>query len=244
MINRIIAPMLIKDGVLVQSKKYQWHLPIGHIEQSAIQLQYFKIDEFMLISLDGMANSCIDIDSLERLRKVSSSPISYAGGVCSLEQLRIAFDVGADRVVINRMLNHRISKVEAFVDLVGRQGGVGSFDITVNEIGECFVRTIDHVMSLDVDHIIQISSIVGEINLGLIDFEGVNKPMAYKNILCILSKLIQKINCPITIYGGSSWLDYHNLIIDTSHKVSISVDNIFSYKEDSVNEFRKRLKNM
>ena len=31
MINRVIAPLLIKDGILVQSKNYNWHLPIGNI---------------------------------------------------------------------------------------------------------------------------------------------------------------------------------------------------------------------
>ena len=244
MINRIIAPMLIKDGVLVQSKKYQWHLPIGNIEQSAIQLEYFNIDEFMLISLDGMANSCVDIELLGRLRKVTSYPVSYSGGVSNLEQLHIAFDVGADRVVVNRMLNEKLREVERFTNLVGRQGVVGSFDITINKMGDCFIKTIDCIVPLDIDHIVEVSSIVGEINLGLIDWEGTIKPNSYDKILFIFLELIQKINCPITLYGGSSWFNYHSLITDSSHKISVMVDNILSYKEDSVNEFSKKLKNM
>ena len=112
--------MLVKDGVLVQSKKYKLHLPIGNIEESAIQLEYFNIDEFTLISLDGMQNSCVDIELLGRLRNVTSYPITYAGGVTSLDQLRIAFDVGAERVVVNRMLSQRKREVGEFIKLVGR----------------------------------------------------------------------------------------------------------------------------
>jgi len=121
---------------------------------------------------------------------------------------------------------------------------VGSFDITINKMGDCFIKTIDCIVPLDIDHIVEVSSIVGEINLGLIDWEGTIKPNSYDKILFILLELIQKINCPITLYGGSSWFNYHSLITDSSHKISVMVDNILSYKEDSVNEFSKKLKNM
>jgi imidazole glycerol phosphate synthase subunit HisF len=244
MINRVIAPMLIKDGVLVQSKKYKWHLPIGDIEESAIQLEYFNIDEFTLISLDGMKNSCVDVELLRRLRKATSYPITYAGGVTSLEQLRIAFDVGAERVIVNRMLSQRVNEVEEFAKLVGRQGIVGSFDITVDKEGDFFVRTIDSIVPLDINHISEVSSIVGEINLGLIDWEGSTESNSYEKILHTLLKLIHKINCPVTLYGGSFWFDFNSLASDNTKKISIMPDNILSYKEDSVNDFNEKLRSL
>lgn len=244
MINRVIAPMLIKDGVLVQSKKYKWHLPIGDIEESAIQLEYFNIDEFTLISLDGMKNSCVDVELLRRLRKATSYPITYAGGVTSLEQLRIAFDVGAERVIVNRMLSQRVNEVEEFAKLVGRQGIVGSFDITVDKEGDFFVRTIDSIVPLDINHISEVSSIVGEINLGIIDWEGSTESNSYEKILYTLLKLIHKINCPVTLYGGSFWFDFNSLASDNTKKISIMPDNILSYKEDSVNDFNEKLRSL
>lgn len=244
MINRIIAPILIKDGFLVQSKKYNWHLPIGQIEDSASQLQYFNIDEFLLISLDGMRNSHVDVESLSRLRKVISHPISYAGGVVNQKELQIAFDNGADRIVLNRLLYNRLDDVEKFVNLVGRQGVVGSIDITLDNSGECFIKTIDRKVSLDIKHLEYISSIVGEINLGLIDLEGSFEGSVNEKILKVILSIIEKINCPITIYGGSSWFNYHDLSIDQNHKISVLVDNILSYKEDSVYGFRKKLQSM
>ena len=241
MFNRIIAPMLIKDGFLVQSREYEVHLPLGDIEESALQLEYFNIDEFTLISLDGMRSSVVDIELLGRLRSVTSFPISYAGGVTSLEQLRRAFDFGAERVVVNRMLFRQKEEVREFTRLVGRQGIVGSIDITSNKSGECFVKTFDSFERLDVNHVTEVSSIVGEINLGLIDWEGSCKPYSYDKILSTLRNLIQNIKCPVTLYGGSSWFDYTNLATENTQKLSIMVDNILSYKEDSVNEFHKKL---
>jgi len=236
--------MLVKDGVLVQSKKYKLHLPIGNIEESAIQLEYFNIDEFTLISLDGMQNSCVDIELLGRLRNVTSYPITYAGGVTSLDQLRIAFDVGAERVVVNRMLSQRKREVGEFIKLVGRQGIVGSIDITIDKMGDCFVRTLDSIEPLDVAYVTEVSSIVGEINLGIIDWEGSIEPNSYEKILSTLRRLIQNINCPVTLYGGSFWFNYNSLSSDNTRKISVMVDNILSYKEDSVNEFHEKLKSM
>ena len=241
MINRIIAPLLIKDGVLIQSKKYKWHLPIGNIEESARQLEYFNIDEFVLISLDGMRNTSVDRKLLQRLRKVTSYPISYAGGVVSMEQLRIAFDGGAERVVVNRMLSQRIDEVKEFTNIVGRQGVVGSVDIKIDNSGDFFVKTYDSMMPLDITHLVTVSSIVGEINLGIIDWEGSVRPYSNNKILSILRKIIQEMDCPVTLYGGSFWFDYKNLDTDNTKKISVMVDNILSYKEDSVNEFNKKL---
>ena len=236
--------MLVKESVLVQSKKYKWHLPIGNIEQSAIQYEYFDIDEFLLISLDGMEKSCIDTALLGRLREVTSYPITYAGGVSSLEQVRIAFDGGADRVVVNRLLNQRVKEVEKIANLVGRQGIVGSFDITIDKVGDFFVRTCESIRPLNIDHIVMVSSIVGEINLGIIDWEGSIEPKYFEKINPIVQKIIQKIDCPITLYGGSSWFNYDDLDIGDSQEISVMVDNILSYKEDSVNEFSEKLKSM
>lgn len=244
MINRIIAPILIKDGFLVQSKKYNWHLPIGQIEESASQLQYFNIDEFLLISLDGMTKSRVDVESLTRLRKVVSHPISYAGGVINLKELKKAFDFGADRIVLNRLLDKSLSDVEKFVNLVGRQGVVGSIDIMIDSNGGCFFRTIDRKMPLNMKNLVNISSIVGEINLGLIDLEGTFEGNLNEKILKVLLSIIENINCPITIYGGSSWFNYHDLSNDQNHKISVLVDNILSYKEDSVYGFKEKLKSM
>ncbi len=241
MINRVIAPMLIKDGVLVQSKKFKWHLPIGNIEESAIQLEYFNIDEFALISIDGMKNSCVDTEQLKRLRKVASHPITYAGGVTNLDQLRIAFDVGAERVVVNRMLDEKLDEVEVFTNLVGRQGIVGSIDIKFDKNGNFYVKTHENIRSLDISHVRDVSSIVGEINIGIIDWEGSVEPYESRKILSTLRKLIQNINCPVTLYGGSFWFNYNNLAADNTMKISIMVDNILSYKEDSVNDFKEKL---
>lgn len=244
MINRIIAPMLIKDGFLIQSKKYEFHLPIGNIEEMANQLEYFNIDEFTLISLDGMQNSCTDIELLTRLRNVTSFPITYAGGVTSLDQLRIAFDVGAERVIVNRMLSQKSKEVEEFTKLVGRQGIVGSIDITIDIMGECFVRTFDSIKPLNIADVTEVSNIVGEINLGIIDWEGSSIPNSYEKILSTLHRLIKNINCPVTIYGGSFWFNYNILSMQNKGKISIMVDNILSYKEDSVNGLYEKLKSL
>jgi len=244
MINRVIAPMLIKDGALVQSKKFKWHLPIGKIEESAIQLEYFNIDEFALISIDGMKNSCVDIEHLKRLRKVTSHPITYAGGITNLDQLRIAFDEGAERVVVNRMLDNKIQEVQKFTNLVGRQGIVGSIDIKFDETGKCYVKNLENVKPLEINHVRDISSVVGEVNLGIIDWEGSTEPYELNKILSTIRKLIQNINCPVTIYGGSFWFDYKNLSTENTMKISIMIDNILSYKEDSVNDFKEKLKSL
>lgn len=241
MINRVIAPLLIKDGVLVQSKNYNWHLPIGNIEETAIQLQYFNIDEFLLISLDGMKNSCIDKEMLIRLRKVTSHPISYAGGVTSIKELEAAFDHGAERIVVNRLLNENLDQVKEFTDIVGVQGVVGSIDIKIDNNGQFLIESTDSSSALDIDYISSISSVVGEINLGIVDWEGSIKPYAYEKILSTIKDLVPKINCPITIYGGSFWFNPKELTSDSTRKVSIMVDNILTYKEDSVYEYKKKL---
>ena len=129
--QRLIPVVLMRGGVVVQSKGFQRYQRLGNPTTIVQRLSDWASDE--LIYLDISREGTYDLgrddlgganrgDPLAILRDVAKQcfmPLAFGGGIRTLDDIRVRIRLGADKVVINTQ-----PLIEpAFIDAAAREFG-------------------------------------------------------------------------------------------------------------------------
>ncbi len=99
--NRIIATLLIRDGLLVKGKQFVNDRRVGSIMQAARVFEMRGIDELALLDVDASKRGeLFDCDILREITDELSIPVAVGGGIKTLSDVRRLMEHGADKIVI------------------------------------------------------------------------------------------------------------------------------------------------
>jgi len=111
---RLIPVLFLKNGLIVRSEKFSYHQNLGNPLTEAKRYSSWDVDE--LIYIDISVEKEYDLrrddlrvkmekrtlpDILEAISKVCFMPLTFGGGIRSLEDVRERLQRGADKVTIN-----------------------------------------------------------------------------------------------------------------------------------------------
>ena len=95
--KRLIASLVIKNGIVVQSIGFERYLPIGKPEITVDYLNQWGIDEIIMVDIDATREGrCIDPELVKRVAKRCFVPLSIGGGITSVDQIYTLIHSGAD----------------------------------------------------------------------------------------------------------------------------------------------------
>ena len=127
--KRIIASLIVRNGIVVQSFGFKKYLPIG---KPAIALEYLSkwdIDEIIL--LDISSRKVEKSPNYEFIRKAVTKcfvPLTVGGGINSTEEIQKVLQSGADKVSFNNALINDHHLVQEASKLFGSQCVIASID--------------------------------------------------------------------------------------------------------------------
>lgn len=142
-ILRVIPVLFIKNGLIVRSQGFTKHQVIGNVISQAERLNEWDADELIYIDIsrektydarrDDMSVKSMTniINIIEEISKVCFMPLSFGGGIRSLEDAVIRIRSGADKVVINTLLHESPAVVQDISKTLGAQAVVGSVDYEI-----------------------------------------------------------------------------------------------------------------
>jgi imidazole glycerol-phosphate synthase subunit HisF len=106
MIKRLSATIIVDSGLVVNSYNFEQHLPVGKLNHTLRRLQDLEIDDVIILNTTHSEDPAGDFrDFLSRLDTWHiSTPLSYGGGIMSLNQAIDIVKSGAERVVITSKL--------------------------------------------------------------------------------------------------------------------------------------------
>jgi len=123
---RLVAGIVVRDGLHVQSFAFGRYQPIGSPRESAREFDRWGIDEIALILLDG--------DPIANRRLISdvsgaiAVPLTAIGGIRRLDDARDYISCGADKLGFNRCLSDDRELVRETSRLFGQQCVIASID--------------------------------------------------------------------------------------------------------------------
>lgn len=227
---RVIARLDIKGPNLIKGLQFDGYRVLGTAEQFA-RLYYTEgADE--LIYQDAVAslyrrNSLLDI--IERTAREIFIPLTVAGGIRSIENIRTILRAGADKVAINTAAVENPQLLKEASKIFGSQCIVSSIEVFRKESGQ-FQVWVDYgreVTPLDaLEWAKQVVDLgVGEILLTSINQEG----MGTGYDLDLIHKISSIVPVPVVACGGAGCKEDFSRAVLEGGADAVAASSIFHY---------------
>ena len=110
--SRIIPCLLMSEGNLVKTQKFQNPKYIGDPLNAVRIFNEKKADELMLIDISATKNGTApDFDLIEKIAYECRMPFCYGGGIKTFEDAKTIFSLGFEKIALNQALLNNINLI-------------------------------------------------------------------------------------------------------------------------------------
>lgn len=250
---RLIPVLYIKNGLIVRSEDFSYHQNIGNIINEASRYNEWDVDELVYIDIsrekyydlrrdDHKIKSSNTLDQvIKDISKVCFMPLTFGGGIRSIEEVDLRIKNGADKVTLNSGAFNSPDLIRTVARKYGAQCVVISIDFRlVDGVPTVFTDFGQKNTKTSVrDWIGECARLgAGEIFLNAIERDG--KALGYD--IETIGSAVEASRLPVIACGGAGELfDFVELARKT--KVSaIAAGNIFHFTERSYPRAKQLLK--
>lgn len=201
--KRIVAVLIIKDRIVVQSIAFNKYLPVGDPRVSVEFLSKWGIDEIIVLDIDATShNRKPNFNLITEISKRIFVPLTVGGGINTLEDMRQLIHCGADKISINKaaLENPEIIKKAALI--FGNQCMVVSLDIKINKNGNYEIFSDSGKIATGLEPVSFVKKVealgAGEIFINSIDRDGSKSGYDLK----LIKMISDAVKIPIIACGG------------------------------------------
>lgn len=251
--TRLIPVLYIKNGLIVRSEGFSYHQIIGNVINEAKRYNEWNVDELIYIDIsrtkdydlrrdDHKIQSYTTIEEIiDIISKVCFMPLTFGGGIRTMEQIDHIIRSGADKVCINSGGLEDHTLIQQASNAYGAQCIVVSVDykminhkpIVFTHFGQCNTNITIFEWIKKCENLG-----AGEIFLNSIERDG--KANGYD--VETIQKAVESTRLPVIACGGAGDL-YDFVDLGQQTKVSaIAAGNIFHFTERSYPRAKKLLK--
>jgi imidazole glycerol-phosphate synthase subunit HisF len=250
--RRLIPVLYIKNGLIVRSEDFDYHQNLGNVINEAHRYNEWNVDELIYIDISKDKNydlrrdehkikSSSNIeDIISSISKVCFMPLTFGGGIRTLEEVDVRIRFGADKVTLNTGAINDPNLIRLVSEKYGAQCAVISIDyrmvdgkpVVFSEWGQKNTN-----MPL-LDWIKECERLgAGEIFINAIDRDGKANGFDIETI----GTVVENTRVPVIACGGAGD-DYDFLDVAEQTKVSgIAAGNIFHFTERAYPRIKKLL---
>lgn len=252
LMKRLIPVVLLRNGLAVQSKGFKRYQILGNPTTIVERLSSWCSDE--LIYLDISRDAVYDLrrDDLNchnrgSLREILSDvakrcfmPLTFGGGIRTIDQIYERLTYGADKITLNTQLFSEPTLLTEAARRFGSQCIVASIDYRTNDAGAHTVWVDGGRTDTGIDPVsmaVRAQELgAGEILLNAIDRDGAGQGYDLETIAAVVAR----VTIPVIALGGvGSWEHLADGL--RAGASAVAAANIFSYTENSVHKAKSYL---
>lgn len=127
---RLIPCLLISDGNLVKTRKFKEPTYLGDPINAVKIFSEKCVDELCVQDIDASKNGAgPNFDLLSEIATEAFMPLSYGGGITTVEQIRKLFHIGFEKVILNTGWQNDPDLLKAAAAQFGSQSVIASIDV-------------------------------------------------------------------------------------------------------------------
>lgn len=241
--NRIIPILLLKNGRCVKGKQFANFRDTGAPVSAAKVYDAQRVDE--LVFLDIMASREERETLLPIITETAEEcfmPLTVGGGIKTIEDMKILFSAGADKVAINTAAVEDPDLIRRASEYFGRANIVVVIDYREKSDGTREVHTHAGMKATGLDALawaVKADQLgAGEIILTSIDREGTMNGYDVE----FIRKVAEAVNIPVIAHGGAGTLAHLKEGIMTGKASGVAAASIFHFTDQSPIKARSYLK--
>lgn len=239
--KRIIANLVVKNGIIVQSINFSKYLPVGKPEIAIDFFNQWGVDEIIYTDISATINkSHPNYELIKKIAKKCYVPLTISGGISTINQIKELMSCGADKVCINNYILKNVDFITEASHIFGNQCIVVSID-AIKDNNKYFVY--DYVNKIKTNfEVHQFAKIVeekgaGEILINSVDldgsYNGFNNELV--NIIC------NTVKVPVICIGGAkNSQDFINVFLNTNVSAAAAA-NFFHFTEHSITTTKRNV---
>tara|TARA_B100001094_G_scaffold286456_1_gene301278 strand:- start:2037 stop:2798 length:762 start_codon:yes stop_codon:yes gene_type:complete len=245
---RIMPCLLLKDGSLVKTVKFDNPSYVGDAVNAIKIFNGKEVDELVLIDI---SKKDIPFDVIRKITRECFMPLCYGGSVRTIEDMKKLFQLGIEKIIVNSILFENPQIIKEAIKLFGSQSIVASVDVKKNFWGKhkiyrhCDKKTVD---LSPIEYVRTLEHLgVGEILLYSVDKDGTWEGMD----IDLIKEICKNTHLPVISCGGvGNTKDIQESIINGSSGVALGSLCVYSKKNMGVlirfpkqNEIEKIIRN-
>ncbi len=226
---RIIPTLLIDDRDLIKTINFKDRTYLGDPVNAVKIFNRKGIDELSILDIGATKNHREpDFELLKDIASEAFMPLSYGGGITTIEQVRELLAIGYEKVVINTELVNNPDLVKQAAEMFGSQSVVASIDAKKIDDGYCcYIK--DGVEKVTIDPVRLAKTAeeygVGEIIINSIDRDGVME--GYD--IDLIRSVADAVKVPVVAIGGAGGINDLKDAIHNGHAHAAAGGSMFVY---------------
>lgn len=223
--KRVIPALLIKDNLLVKTKKFKSPRSIGSIIESVKLYDLREVDELVLLDISDKKKKP-NYSTIAEVSKECFVPLCVGGGINDIKTIYKILNCGADKVSINTQAIQNPKFIKESAKEFGSQCIVVSIDYYKK--GKNFLlhnSEKNYYLDEYVDIIQDMGA--GEIILTCVDKEGTNEGFDYETI----KRIKKKISIPIIASGGAGEYEHMLKAFNYCNVDAVLASSIFCFSD-------------
>lgn len=243
--KRVIPVILLRNGLIVQSRAFKRYQSIGSPTAAVERLSSWQSDE--LIYLDISSSSTYDlnrddlnhpafssiIDIIKLVSKRCQMPLTFGGGIRTIEDVNFRLKNGADKITLNSIAIDNIDMITKIANMFGSQCIVVSIDVKKNEKDMPIVykrgKEATNFKPVEFAKMVENAG-AGEILLNSVDLDGSGNGFDLE----LINEVAQNIKIPLIALGGAgNWGHFYEVLSKTKAS-AVAAANIFQHSENSM----------
>ena len=135
--HRVIPCLLLRNHGLVKTSKFRYPKYIGDPINAIRIFNEKEVDELLVLDIDaGKTNREPDYGLIEQFASECFIPLTYGGGIKTVDQARRLFSIGVEKVSLQTSALINLQLVSDIASRYGNQSVVVSIDIKKNFLGQ------------------------------------------------------------------------------------------------------------
>jgi len=239
--KRIIATLVVRQGIVVQSIGFRSYLPVGRPEIAVEFLNDWGVDEIVLIDISATVESrSPDMAMVERVAKRCRVPLLVGGGIRTLAHARELVHSGADKVAFNQASLHTPGLLTQVANVLGSQCVVGAIDGLRTTSG---YKVYDYVLGQTTSQApTEFAQAMVRLGCGEIFIQSVDRDGSRQGFdLPLIQAVREAVDVPVICCGGAAGAAHFVEVFEGTDVHAASAANLFHYTEHSVTVIKAAL---
>lgn len=226
---RIIPVLLIDDRDLIKTVNFDKRTYLGDPVNAVKIFNRKGIDELAILDIGATRNNREpDYDLLKDIASEAFMPLSYGGGLKSLEQMHELLAIGYEKVVINTALIKNPELISKAAEMFGSQSIVASIDAKkINGKYKCAITDGKEVVDIAPIELAKKAEKLGagEIIINSIDQDGMMQGYDIE----LVKSVVEAVKVPVVAIGGAGGIKDLKKVLNEGNAHAAAGGSMFVY---------------
>jgi len=228
--TRVIPVLLLRGKGLVKTIKFNDAKYIGDPINSVRIFNEKEVDELVFLDITATPEGRgPDFNLLQDIAGEAFMPMSYGGGITTLDQIGRIFALGFEKVIVNTVAYRNSSLISEAVSRYGGQSIVGCLDVRRNFWGRCELYSDSGRRKESVsltEHLSQMVECgVGEILVNSIDRDGTMSGYDIK----LIHEVARSVSVPVIACGGAAGIKDFVAAVTEGSASAVAAGSLFVF---------------